>query len=300
MASKPDAHTQSQRRDLSHAALTDAVVASFGSARDQRFAQVMQSLVSHLHAFCSEVELTEDEWLQAIEFLTKTGHITDDKRQEFVLLSDVLGISMLVVGINNDRQSTPASEATVLGPFFVQGSPRFSNGNDISRLDAGEPCFVQGRVLSVGGTPIAGARVEVWQADAHGLYDVQYSDASQADGRGHLYCDDDGRFWFWTVMPRGYAIPEDGPVGDLLRTASRSPMRPAHIHFMISAPGYQTLTTHLFSQQDRYLDSDAVFGVKSSLITDFKRHAPGTAPDGRDMAVAFYVMGYDFVLAESN
>jgi hydroxyquinol 1,2-dioxygenase len=300
MASNPDAHTDGQRRDLADAALTDEVVDSFSATEDKRFAQVMQSLVSHLHAFCSEVELTEQEWLQAIDFLTKTGHITDDKRQEFVLLSDVLGISMLVVGINNNRHSTPASEATVLGPFFVEGSPRFSNGSDISRLDEGEPCFVQGRVLSVDGSPVAGARVEVWQADAHGLYDVQYADASRTDGRGHLYCDNDGHFWFWTVMPRGYSIPDDGPVGDLLRTASRSPMRPAHIHFMISAPGYQTLTTHLFSHGDQYLDSDAVFGVKNSLITDFKRHVPGRAPDGRNMTAAFYVMSYDFELAESR
>jgi hydroxyquinol 1,2-dioxygenase len=253
-----------------------------------------------MHAFCKEVELTEDEWLQAIDFLTKTGHTTDDKRQEFVLLSDVLGVSMRVVGATNSSDQTPATEPTVRGPFFVEGSQRVSNGACISGLDSGEPCFVQGRVLSGDREPIAGARVEVWQADANGMYDVQYVDASQAGGRGHLFSADDGRFWFWSVMPRGYSIPVDGPVGDLLRTASRSPMRPAHIHFMVSAPGHRTLTTHLFSEGDPYLDSDAVFGVKSSLIVDFKHNEPGTAPDGSDMSVPYYVMSYDFVLAQTD
>ena len=271
------------RRDLADAALTDAVVDAFTS--EGRFTTVMTSLVRHLHAFASEVELTEEEWFAGIDFLTRAGHITDDKRQEFILLSDVLGLSMLVVGINN-RRPPEATESTVFGPFFVAGSPAFENGDDLANGAPGEPCDVSGRVVDVEGKPVPGALIEVWQADEDGFYDVQYADLQQPRGRGHLRSDADGRFWFQTVKPEAYPIPDDGPVGDLLRAGGRGPMRPAHIHFKIDADGYQTLITHVFAEGDEYLDSDAVFGVRENLIGDFQR-----GDDGR------WRMTYDFVLA---
>jgi len=271
------------RRDLADAALTDAVVDAFTT--EGRFTTVMTSLVRHLHAFASEVELTEEEWFAGIDFLTRAGHITDDKRQEFILLSDVLGLSMLVVGINN-RRPPEATESTVFGPFFVAGSPAFENGDDLANGAPGEPCDVSGRVVDVEGKPVPGALIEVWQADEDGFYDVQYADLQQPRGRGHLRSDADGRFWFQTVKPEAYPIPDDGPVGDLLRAGGRGPMRPAHIHFKIDAEGYQTLITHVFAEGDEYLDSDAVFGVRENLIGDFQR-----GEDGR------WRMTYDFVLA---
>jgi hydroxyquinol 1,2-dioxygenase len=304
-------------RNFADEDLARAVLASFGDSKSERFREVVQSLVRHLHAFVSEVKLTEEEWFKGIDFLTRTGHITDDERQEFILLSDVLGVSMLVVGINHrhpmgttesvevvggvtDRHPTGATEATVFGPFFVEGSPRYKNGDDIANGASGEPCFMQGQVLSITGEPIPDAHIEVWQADAEGFYDVQYEDLSGARGRGHLYSDEEGRYWFWSVKPEAYPIPHDGPVGELLSAANRSPMRPAHVHFMIKAPGYETLITHVFKEGDPHLDSDAVFGVKSSLITRFERHEPGTAPDGTKMDVPFYTMNYDFILAPSE
>jgi hydroxyquinol 1,2-dioxygenase len=284
------------RRNLADAALTDAVVESFEGARDERFKTVMTSLVRHLHAFASEVELTEAEWFAGIDFLTRAGHITDDKRQEFILLSDVLGLSMLVVGINN-RRPPEATESTVFGPFFVEGSPAFHNGDDIANGAPGEPCLMSGRVLDLDGDPVAGAHIEVWQADEDGFYDVQYADLDGARGRGHLSSDADGRFWFWSVKPEAYPIPHDGPVGDLLRAGARGAMRPAHVHFKIDADGFQPLITHVFAAGDEHLDSDAVFGVRENLIGRFEQHEPGTAPDGRELDVPYWTMSYDMVLA---
>jgi len=228
-----------------------------------------------------------------------TGHITDDQRQEFVLLSDVLGLSMLVVGMNH-RRPPQATESTVFGPFFVEGSPAFENGDDIARGFSGEPCYLEGRVVSVDGEPIAGARVEVWQADDDGFYDVQYADLDEPRGRGHLTTDADGRFWLWSVKPEAYPIPADGPVGELLEAGGRGPMRPAHVHFMVSADGYQKLITHVFVEGDEYLDSDAVFGVRSNLIAPFARHEPGEAPDGSRRDEPYWTMRYALVLAEKT
>jgi hydroxyquinol 1,2-dioxygenase len=259
----------------------------------------MRSLVTHLHAFASDVQLTEEEWYAGIEFLTRAGHITDDTRQEFVLCSDVLGLSMLVIGINN-RRPPGATESTVFGPFFVEGSPRFDNGDDIANGAPGQPCLMRGHVLSVDGEPIPGARIEVWQADDEGFYDVQYDDLDHARARGHLFTDQEGRWWFWSVKPEAYPIPYDGPVGALLTAAGRSPMRPAHVHLMVTADGYQRLITHVFDGADRHLDTDAVFGVRNQLITSFERHEPGTAPDGTAMDVPYHTMHYDLVLAPSG
>jgi hydroxyquinol 1,2-dioxygenase len=286
-------------RNLADEDLTQAVLATFDHSRSERFQRIMQSLVRHLHAFVKDVELTEDEWFAAIDFLTRTGHITDDKRQEFVLLSDVLGVSMQVIGINN-KKPVGATASTVFGPFFFEGSPGFSNGDDIANGAVGEPCFIQGRVLSITGEPVPDAHMEIWQADEDGFYDVQYKDASLVQGRGHLHSDKEGNYYFWSVRPEAYPIPYDGPVGDLLTAANRSPMRPAHVHFMITRSGYKTLITHVFKDGDPYLDSDAVFGVKSSLVTSFERHEPGIAPDGKKLDVPFYTMRYDFVLAPNE
>lgn len=276
--------------------LTQAVLESFSNSSSERFHEVMQSLVKHLHAFIKDVHLTEDEWFKGIDYLTRTGHITDEKRQEFILLSDVLGVSMLVIDINN-RQYPDATESTVFGPFYFEGSPHFSNGDDISNGASGEPCFMQGRVLSTTGELLAEAHIEIWQADDHGFYDVQSRDSEKVYGRGHLFSDNNGNYSFWSVRPEAYPIPEDGPVGELLHAANRSPMRPAHVHFMIIKPGYKTLITHVFKEHDQFLNSDAVFGVRSSLITDFERHEPGIAPDGKKMDVPFYTMSYDFHLS---
>jgi hydroxyquinol 1,2-dioxygenase len=291
----PDHTVATSTRNLADAQLTEAVLASFDGAGSARFGQVMRSLVTHLHAFASEVQLTEDEWRAGIDFLTRVGRITDDKRQEFILCSDVLGLSMLVIGINN-RRSPEATASTVFGPFFVDDSPRFDNGADIANGAPGEPCLMRGRVLSVDGRPVAGARLDVWQADEAGYYDVQYPELDGPRGRGHLHTDGQGRWWFWSVRPRAYPIPEDGPVGDLLTAAGRSPMRPAHVHLMVRADGYQTLITHVFDADDEHLDSDAVFGVRSQLITTFERHDPGVAPDGSRMDVPYHTMSYDLVV----
>lgn len=283
-------------RNLADEDLTQAVLATFERSQSERFQQVMQSLVRHLHAFAREVELTEEEWFKGIDFLTRTGHITDDRRQEFILLSDVLGLSMQVIDINHP-QLAGETASTVFGPFFVEGSPRFANGDDIANGASGEPCFMYGRVLSTSVEPLPDAHIEIWQADDNGFYDVQQKEASHVYGRGHLFSDNEGNYFFWSVRPEAYPIPYDGPVGELLHAANRSPMRPAHVHFMIKAAGYKTLITHVFKEDDPYLDSDAVFGVRSTLITNFERHEPGTAPDGKKMDVPFYTMNYDFFLA---
>jgi hydroxyquinol 1,2-dioxygenase len=203
---------------------------------------------------------------------------------------------MLTVGINN-RRPPEATESTVFGPFFVAGSPAFENGDDVAAGAPGEPCFMEGRVVSLDGEPIAGALIEIWQADEDGLYDVQYEDLDHPQGRGHLRSAADGRFWFWSVKPEAYPIPDDGPVGELLKAAGRGPMRPAHVHFKIEADGFQTLITHVFVDGDEHLDSDAVFGVRSNLVSPFAHHEPGPAPDGRQMDVPYWTMRYDMVLA---
>jgi hydroxyquinol 1,2-dioxygenase len=283
-------------RDLSDDTLTAAVLASFDGAGDPRFREIARSLVSHLHAFVRDVAPTEDEWFKAIDFLTRTGDITTDRRQEYVLLSDVLGVSMLVIGLNHPHPDG-ATESTVFGPFFVEGAPEYANGDDLANGAGGVPCFISGRVLDTAGDPVAGARIDVWQADEDGLYDVQRDALDEAQGRGRLTAEGDGRFWFWSVLPVAYPIPDDGPVGGLLAAGGRGPMRPAHVHFRVEAPGHDVLITHVFAAGDEHLDSDAVFGVKASLIAPFERHEAGTAPDGRVLDMPFHTLAYDLVLA---
>jgi protocatechuate 3,4-dioxygenase beta subunit len=247
----------------------EVVAASFAGTSDPRLRQVLTSLVHHLHAFVKDVELTEEEWGTAIAFLTRTGQMCDDVRQEFILLSDVLGVSMLLETINH-RTGGTSTESTVLGPFHMVESPPRELGDDIALDGKGESCLVTGQVTGPGGEPLAGALVDVWQANDDGFYDVQQPGVQpERNLRGLFTADDDGRFRFRTIVPRYYPIPDDGPVGELLAATGRHPNRPAHVHFIVTAPGHRPVTTHLFVDGDPYLDSDAVFGVKDSLIREF-------------------------------
>jgi hydroxyquinol 1,2-dioxygenase len=278
------------------AALVERVLASFAGTPDPRTRELVEALTRHLHAFLRETRLTEEEWWRAIQFLTEVGHLTDDRRQEFILLSDVLGASMQTITINNEARAN-ATEATVFGPFFVEGSPEVGLGGDISGDAAGEPCWVEGTVTDTSGAPVADALVEAWEADAEGLYDVQYGDDRVA-ARGHLRTDRDGRYRFWAVTPTPYPIPDDGPVGRLLRATGRSPMRASHLHLMVVADGYRTLVTHVFPRGDAYLDSDSVFGVRDSLVVDVDHQLPGSAtPDGREVTGPWSRIHFDVVLA---
>ena len=282
-------------KNLNEDTITQAVLARHCEASDPRLRDVMTCLVQHLPSFAREIKLTEDEWFAGVEFLTAVGHITDDKRQEFILLSDVLGLSMLVTALNN-RKPRGCTEATVLGPFHVEGAPSYAQDSDISNGASGEPFFVCGRVLSLDGSPVPGAELQVWQADAEGMYDVQYPGDAGHRARGVLHADADGRFSFKTVRPASYPIPHDGPVGHLLKALGRHPWRPAHLHFLVSAPGHQRLITHLFRNGDTYLDSDAVFGVRGSLVCEWLRHPPGRMPDGATSTSPYYSLSFDFVL----
>jgi hydroxyquinol 1,2-dioxygenase len=250
-------------------ALARAVEASFAGTPDPRLRELLGSLVRHLHGFVREVEPTFEEWERAIGFLTATGQRCDDTRQEFILLSDVLGVTMLVDAINH-RKASEATESTVLGPFHMVESPPRELGDSIDLVATGQPCVVTGRVVSLDGAPRAGAQVDVWQADDHGFYDVQQPGTQPpGNGRGLFTCDGEGRFWFRTVTPSAYPIPTDGPVGRLLTATGRHPYRPAHIHFIVAAGGHVPVTTHVFVAGSPYLDSDAVFAVKQSLVRDF-------------------------------
>lgn len=247
----------------------EVVVGSLGEQTDLRLRKVLTALLRHLHDFVREVELTEAEWAAGIEFLTGTGHLCDNVRQEFILLSDVLGVSMLVETINH-RTEGRATEQTVLGPFHMVESPPRALGDNIALDGVGEPCLVTGRVAGEDGTPLVGATVDVWQANAEGFYDVQQPDLQpERNLRGLFTTDDNGRFWFRSIVPRYYPIPADGPVGALLAATGRHPNRPAHIHFIVTAPHHLPVTTHLFVADTPYLDSDVVFGVKDSLVREF-------------------------------
>jgi protocatechuate 3,4-dioxygenase beta subunit len=250
----------------------EAVIARMDKSKvEPRLYEVMVALVKHLHAFVKEVEPTNEEWMQGIRFLTKTGQMCTDWRQEFILLSDTLGVSMLVETINN-RKPSGATETTVLGPFYVSDAPRYPNGANICLDGKGEPLLVRGRVTDLEGRPIKGALLDVWQANDEGFYDVQQK-GQQPDMnlRGVFTTEADGSYWFKSAKPRFYPIPDDGTVGKMLKALGRHPFRPAHIHFIVGAEGYRPITTHVFDPDDPYLSSDAVFGVKESLIVDFRK-----------------------------
>jgi hydroxyquinol 1,2-dioxygenase len=255
--------------DFTEEGAADAVIESFSGTPDERLRTILNSLVRHLHAAVREVEPSLAEWEQAIEFLTATGQKCTDVRQEFILLSDVLGISMLVETIS-ERGAAGATQSTVLGPFHMTSSPERALGANIDLVGESQPCVVIGRVVGTDGTPLPGATLDVWQANDHGAYDVQEPDKQpDGNGRGLFTTDAEGRFWFRTIVPSYYPIPTDGPVGELLAATRRHPYRPAHIHFIVAADGYRTLTTHIFVDDSEYIDSDAVFAVKKSLITEF-------------------------------
>jgi hydroxyquinol 1,2-dioxygenase len=291
----------SQEQREREAQLLEDVLASFADTPDARLRFVVESLVRHLHGFLTEARLTEEEWRAGIDFLTAAGHITDERRQEFVLLSDVLGASMQTIAINNEAYAN-ATEATVLGPFFVEGAPQIEQGGDLSFGASGQPCWVEGSVSDTSGNPLPGALIEVWECDEDGFYDVQYAGEDRVAARGRLTADQDGRFRFWALTPVPYPIPHDGPVGALLAATSRSPMRAPHLHFLVKAPEMRTLITHIFVDGDELKKGDAVFGVKQSLVRDFEQQPAGTpTPDGRDLAAhSWSRVRFDIVLAPAG
>ena len=319
--------------DFTEETAADAVVESFAATPDPRLRELLSSLVRHLHAFVRDTEPTIAEWERAIEFLTATGQKCDDQRQEFILLSDVLGISMLVETINNrtalpsrgglgpppqaarPAESSPraipsrgglagssprantATESTVLGPFHMVTSPRRALGDSIDLVGTGPQCVLEGRVLSARGTPLPGAELDVWQANDQGFYDVQQPGVQPAgNGRGLFTAGPDGTYWFRTIVPTYYPIPTDGPVGTLLEATKRHPYRPAHIHFLVTAPGHRPLTTHIFVAGSPYIESDAVFAVKKSLITEFTPVDDPALAARYGLTGPFQVANFDIVL----
>jgi hydroxyquinol 1,2-dioxygenase len=283
--------------------LTQDVVNAFAGTPDARLRVLMTSLVKHVHAFAREVDLTPDEWLAGMKFLTATGQISTERRPEFILLSDTLGLSMMVVAlaqaraVGSVRGAMEPTEATVEGPFFWPGAPDMPLGADIAEGVPGEPALYMGRVTDVDGKPLAGALLDVWSGDGDGLYDVQLSDEPTMKARARLHTDAEGRYWFWSIRPNYYPVPADGPVGDMLRATNRNINRPGHIHMMVSADGHVPLTTHIFVAGSPFIDEDVVFGKRDSLVVEFEKHPPGKAVDGREMKTAYHSASFDFRLA---
>jgi hydroxyquinol 1,2-dioxygenase len=283
-------------REFDEASITRAVIERLSDCDDPRFVRVMSSLVTHIHDFVRDVQLTEAEWIAAIQFLTDVGQTCTEKRQEFILLSDTLGISVLVVTINHPTRGE-STDSTVLGPFYWEGAPELPRGSNLGEGVKGEPAFYSGRVLSADGSPLANAELDVWSGDGDGLYDMQIADSGMK-ARGRIRTDEQGRYWFRSIKPTFYPVPTDGPVGRMLRKMGRHPNRPGHMHMIVSAPGYLPVTTHLFVADSDYLDSDAVFGMKESLVVKFERHPPGVGPDGSRVETPFYTVEYDFRLSK--
>ncbi|HMK87573.1 MAG TPA: intradiol ring-cleavage dioxygenase [Steroidobacteraceae bacterium] len=282
-------------REFDEKTITRAVIDRLGECEDPRFKRIMTALVTHLHDFVREVRLTEAEWLTAIQFLTDAGKICTDKRQELILLSDTLGLSILVITLNHPADQGSV-ESTVLGPFYWEGAPDLPRGSNLAEGVKGEPAFYSGRVLSVDGRPLENALLDIWSGNGEGEYDMQIAGEKGMRARGRIRTDAEGRYWFRSIKPTFYPVPTDGPVGRMLRKMGRHPYRPGHIHMIVSAPGHLPVTTHLFVAGSDYLDSDAVFGMKESLIAQFQRHPPGLGPDGERMDTPFYTVSYDFRL----
>lgn len=283
-------------RNFNEDNITAAVIERLTGSKDKRVRQISEALIRHLHAFVKEIEPSEDEWAAAISFLTQTGRMCSDTRQEFILLSDTLGVSMLVDAINH-RYPGDATQTTVLGPFYVEEAAAQPLGASIAGDAQGEPMFVEGTVRDLRGKPIVGALVETWHADSDGFYDVQKAWGRAAlDMRARFLTDSTGAFWYRSIVPAAYPIPNDGPVGRMLDAQGRHPYRPAHVHFRVSAPGYKTLVTHVFLSGDTYLDSDVVFGVKDALIENLSPLPPGVSPAGHAVEIPSALLTYDFVL----
>jgi hydroxyquinol 1,2-dioxygenase len=283
--------------------ITQAVLDRLSADADPRFKQVISAVVRHMHALAREVDLKPEEWMAAIQFLTRVGQTCDDKRQEFILLSDTLGLSMLVVQLDQARRSRDlkgATEATVQGPFYWENAPALPLGSDIGKGMAGEPAYYAGKVTDGAGKPIANCCVDVWSGDGEGVYDMQKQGDAGMQLRARFHTDAQGRYNFWSIKPTFYPVPDDGPVGAMLRAMGRHPNRPGHIHMKVYAEGFAPLTTHLFAADSPYLDSDAVFGVRDSLIVHYEKHAPGKAPDGRALDNPWHSAAYDFVLAQAK
>ncbi|WPU21710.1 dioxygenase [Cedecea neteri] len=275
--------------------ITEEVLSKISIPTDDRMHKIFTGLIEHLHSFAREVQLTEQEWEKGIEFLTQVGKHCSPERQEFILLSDVLGLSSLVIAQNN-RKPIGCTESTVFGPFHVAEAPQLAPGEDFSQGAPGTPWFVKGKVTGLGGEIIANATIDIWHADGDGQYDVQALGIHGLRCRGVLKADSQGDFFFRTVVPEAYEIPRDGPVGSLLAAQGRGAWRPAHLHFMINAEGYQRLITHIFNKDDDHLNSDSVFGVRTSLIADWVKHEPGIAPDGTVCPQPFCTLDFNFVL----
>jgi len=277
--------------------LTDVVLDRWKNIPDPRLRQVMGSLIKHLHGFVRDIEPTEKEWATAIDFLTRIGKMCDDKRQEFILFSDVMGVSMLVDSLNH-RLASGATPTTVEGPFHVANAPEVADGGNMAKGAPGIPCFVVGKVRDLDGKPVGGATLDLWQTDGEGFYEAQ-RDVTEPWMRGIYKTRADGSYVIRTVAPIGYTIPMDGPVGELVKKTSISPMRPAHIHFCLESPGYHRVVTHLFQRGCPYIETDVVYGVKEPLIVDFVEKPAGVAPNGEKVDTPFYVINYDFVLQKS-
>lgn len=286
-------------REFDEKSITEAVIGRLSGCDDARFKRIMTSLITHLHDFVREVRLTEPEWLAAIQFLTDVGKTCTDKRQECILLSDTLGVSVLVITLNHPAESGSV-ESTVTGPFYWDGAPDMALGSNLAAGVKGEPTFYSGRVLSVDGSPLANAMLDIWSGDGEGNYDMQMSGETAMKARGRIRTDADGRYWFRSIRPTFYPVPTDGPVGRMLRKMGRHPYRPGHIHMIVSATGHLPVTTHLFVADSQYLDSDAVFGMKESLVAQFERHPPGFSPEGERMETAYYTVSYDFRLRRAD
>jgi hydroxyquinol 1,2-dioxygenase len=277
---------------------TKSVLKRWEDIPDPRLREVMQSAIKHLHGFVSDVKPTGAEWFKAIQFLTAIGHKCDDKRQEFILASDVMGVSMLVDDINN-RRVQGATPSTVEGPFHIPDAPEVAHGADMAKGAPGIPCFVSGTVRGLNGEPIGGAILDLWQTDGEGLYEEQRRTA-EPWMRGIYRSKPDGSYSIRTVAPISYTIPMDGPIGEFFGRTTMSHMRPAHIHFAISAPGYHGVVTHLFQKGDKFIDNDVVYGVKAPLVVEFVKRPPGKAPNGDTVDTEFYEVKYDFVLEEKQ
>jgi protocatechuate 3,4-dioxygenase beta subunit len=275
--------------------LTDAVIETISKDADPRFCEIMTALIRHMHGFVKEVDLSQEEWLAAIEFLYQTGQKTTRKRNEFILLSDTLGVTSLI-DLLSGHATVGATESSVLGPFYVEGAPLIDNGGDMIGRNDGEKGVVRGRVMTPDGKPIGGALLDIWQNAANGQYSVEDPDQDDFNLRCRMHAADDGTYQFTTIRPMPYTVPDDGPAGVMLHAMGRHPWRPAHIHFKVSAEGCQDLITELYPDDDKYIDEDAVFGVRDSLSVNFAPNESKADADKYGLTAPFFELAYDFVL----